>query len=99
MLTEPGATLSPFAEEVIGRKSLLNDVVIEMEDPRCKIAAIEVEDPRCKNLLVEWRLGWKILAARACTIAWRLRWKTLGARERRLRWKTPAARAGSRSGE
>ena len=51
MLTEPGATLSQFAGEVIGRKSLLNDVVIEMEDPRCKIAAIEVEDPRCKNLL------------------------------------------------
>ena len=35
----------------IGRKSLPNDGVIEMEDPRCKIAAIEVEDPRCKNLL------------------------------------------------
>ena len=36
MLTEPGATLSQFAGEVIGRKSLLNDVVIEMEDPRCE---------------------------------------------------------------
>ena len=51
MLTEPGATLSQFAGEAIGCKRLPNDVVIEMEDPRCKIAAIEVEDPRCKNLL------------------------------------------------
>ena len=50
-LTEPGATLSQFAGEAIGCKRLPNDVVIEMEDPRCKIAAIEVEDPRCKNLL------------------------------------------------
>jgi len=51
MLTEPGATLSQFAGEAIGGKRLPNDVVIEMEDPRCKIVAIEVEDPRCKNLL------------------------------------------------
>jgi hypothetical protein len=35
----------------IGRKSLPNDGVIEMEDPRCKVAAIEMDDPRCKGLL------------------------------------------------
>jgi hypothetical protein len=36
MLAEPGATLSPFAGEAIGCKRLPNDVVIEMEDLRCK---------------------------------------------------------------
>jgi hypothetical protein len=36
MLTEPGATLSQFAGEAIGCKRLPNDVVIEMEDPRCE---------------------------------------------------------------
>jgi len=30
--------------------SLASDGVIEMEDPRCKIAAVKTEDPRCKNL-------------------------------------------------
>jgi hypothetical protein len=32
-------------------QELANEVVIAMEDPRCKIAAIETEDPRCKGLL------------------------------------------------
>lgn len=36
---------------VAGRKSLSDDVVIEMEDSRCKIAAIEADDPRCRGLL------------------------------------------------
>ena len=35
----------------IGRKSLPNDGVIEMEDPRCRIAALEMDDLRCKGLL------------------------------------------------
>ena len=51
MLTEPGATLSRFAGEAIGCKRLPNDVVIEMEDPRCKIVAIEMDDLRCRNSL------------------------------------------------
>jgi len=33
-----------------GCKSLLNEV-IEMDDPRCKIAAIEMDDHRCSGLL------------------------------------------------
>jgi hypothetical protein len=33
---------------------LPNGMVIEMEDPRCKIAALEAEDPRCKCLLMAW---------------------------------------------
>ena len=51
MLTEPGATLSQFAGEAIGCKRLPNDVVIEMEDPRCKIVAIEMDDLRCRSPL------------------------------------------------
>ena len=51
MLTEPGATLSQFAGEAIRCKRLPNDVVIEMEDPRCKIVAVEMDDLRCKSLL------------------------------------------------
>src|ERR1017187_10147791 len=35
-------------------KSLPNRVVIEIEDPRYKIAAIEIEAPRCKSLLMTW---------------------------------------------
>ena len=35
----------------VGCNSLPNDVVIEMEDSRYKMAAIEAEDPRCGNLL------------------------------------------------
>ena len=34
-----------------GRKSLPKDVVIMMEDPRCKIAAVELDDTRCKGLI------------------------------------------------
>jgi hypothetical protein len=51
MLTEPGATLSQFAGEAIGCKRLPNDVVIEMEDPRCKIVVIEMDDLRCRSSL------------------------------------------------
>ena len=55
MLTEPGATLSQFAGEAIGCKRLPNDVVIEMEDPRCRsplnVVVIEIEDLHCKSLL------------------------------------------------
>ena len=50
-LTEPGATLSQFAGEAIRCKRLPNDVVIEMEDPRCKIVAIEMDDLRCRSPL------------------------------------------------
>ena len=32
-------------------KRLHNDMVIEMTDPRCKIAAIVIDDSRCKSLL------------------------------------------------
>ena len=39
------------ADKAAGRKSLPDGVVIEMEDPRCKIAAIEAEDPRCKGMV------------------------------------------------
>jgi hypothetical protein len=34
-----------------GGKSLPRNGVIEMEDPRCRIAAMEMEDPRCNGLL------------------------------------------------
>ena len=43
--------LIPLAEEAIGHRSLPRNGVIEMVDPRCKIAAIEMEDPRCNSLL------------------------------------------------
>jgi hypothetical protein len=39
------------------RKSTFNSVVINMEDPRCRIAAIDAEDPRCKNLLCGVEIG------------------------------------------
>jgi hypothetical protein len=32
-------------------QELANEVVIAMEDPRCKIVAIEIQDPRYRNLL------------------------------------------------
>jgi hypothetical protein len=51
MLAEPGATLSQFAEAMIECKSQSYEEVIEMEDPRCRIAAIAMDDPRCKGLL------------------------------------------------
>jgi hypothetical protein len=35
----------------IGCQSPPKDLVIEMEDSRCKVAAVESEDPRCKCLL------------------------------------------------
>ena len=51
MSAKPGATLSQFAEAMIERKSQSYGEVVEMEDPRCRIAAIEFDDPRCKGLL------------------------------------------------
>ena len=48
---QTASPLSQFAEESFGCKRMPNDGVIEMEDPRCRIAALEAEDPRCKNLL------------------------------------------------
>ena len=39
------------AGKAIGRKNPPDGVVIEMEDPRCRIAAIAIEDPRCKGML------------------------------------------------
>ena len=39
------------ADKATGRKSLPEGVVIEMEEPRCKIAAIQMEDPRCIGIL------------------------------------------------
>ncbi len=35
----------------IGCKSLPRDLVTDMEDPRCRVAAVESEDLRCKFLL------------------------------------------------
>jgi hypothetical protein len=35
-------------------KSLLNRVVLEIEDSRCSCVAIKMEDPRCKNLHSTW---------------------------------------------
>jgi hypothetical protein len=54
MLTEPGATLSQFAGELIGCKRLPNDVVLDMEDPQCKRATAKWKTPRCKRLLMAW---------------------------------------------
>jgi len=36
---------------LIGCKSLPKDLEIEMEDPRCRIAAVEIDDTRCKSLI------------------------------------------------
>jgi len=35
-------------------KSLLYRAELAMEDPRCNRVAIKMEDPRCKSLLVPW---------------------------------------------
>lgn len=44
-------SLISVPESVVGRKNRLNDMVIEMNDHRCKVAAIEAEDRRCLSLL------------------------------------------------
>ena len=48
---QTASPLSQFAEESFGCKRMPNDGVIEMEDPRCRIAALEMDDLRCKGLL------------------------------------------------
>jgi hypothetical protein len=48
---QTASPLSQCVEEVIGYKRMPNDEVIEMEDPRCRIAAIEMEDLRCRSSL------------------------------------------------
>jgi hypothetical protein len=37
------------AEEIIGCKCMPDEMEMDMEDPRCKIAAMEMEDLRCRN--------------------------------------------------
>lgn len=42
--------LISVAKEAIWRKNLPNEVTIEMEDPRLKIATMRMEDSRCNSL-------------------------------------------------
>jgi len=45
---QSASSLSQSAEESFGCTRLPDDVVIEMEDPRCNIVAIETDDLRCR---------------------------------------------------
>ena len=50
-ISQSASSLSRFAEKSFGCVRPPNGVVIEMEDPRCKIVAIEMDEFRCRNSL------------------------------------------------